>query len=102
MRGYDVLVRKVGFEWDEGKDKENQTKHGVPFALAQYAFLDPLRVVAEDAGHSADEKRFYCMGRVGEDVITVRFTYRGDVIRIYGAGHWRKGRKMYDEENKIY
>jgi hypothetical protein len=102
IRGYDAPVRKVGFEWDGGKDKENQAKHGVPFALAQYAFLDPLRVIAEDVGHSADEKRLYCIGRVGEGVITVRFTYRSDAIRIYGAGYWRKGRKIYEEQNKIY
>jgi len=34
----------VSFEWDPEKDQENQEKHGVPFALAQYAFTDPNRV----------------------------------------------------------
>jgi len=29
------------FEWDHRKNQENQKKHGVPFALAQYAFADP-------------------------------------------------------------
>ena len=90
------------FEWDEEKDKENQTRHGVSFALVQRAFLDPHRVIAEDVSHSADEDRFYCMGRVKDDIITVRFTYRGNVIRIYGAGYWRKGRKVYEEKNKIH
>ena len=33
--------------------------------------------------------------------MTVRFTYRGKVIRLIGAGYWRKGRKIYEEENKI-
>lgn len=32
---------KTLFEWDEEKDKENQKKHGISFALAQHAFLDP-------------------------------------------------------------
>jgi len=93
---------KTRFEWDEEKDKENQAKHSVSFSEAQQAFLDPQRVIAEDVDHSKEEERFYCLGRVGDGIMTVRFTYRGDVIRIYGAGYWRKGRKIYEEENKIY
>jgi hypothetical protein len=42
------------------------------------------------------------IGRAGDGIMTVRFTYRGNVIRIYGAGYWRKGRKIYEEQNKIY
>jgi uncharacterized DUF497 family protein len=53
----------------------------------------------EDEEHSAEENRYYCIGRVGEGVMTVRFTHRGNVIRIYGAGYWRKGRKVYEEQN---
>ena len=93
---------RVRFEWDGKKDKENQAKHTVSFSLAQYAFLDPNRVIVEDVNHSTEEERFYCIGRVGNGIITVRFTYRGNVIRIYGAGYWRKGRKIYEGQNKIH
>lgn len=31
--------------------------------------------------------------------LTVRFTYRGSVIRIFGAGYWRKGKVIYEREN---
>ncbi|MEW6417996.1 MAG: BrnT family toxin [Nitrospirota bacterium] len=95
-------MRKTRFEWDEEKDKENQAKHNVSFALAQYAFLDPQRIIVEDIDHSNEEERFYCIGRVEDGIMTVRFTYRGNIIRIYGAGYWRKGRKIYEEQNKIY
>ena len=95
-------MKKATFEWDEEKDKENQSKHGISFPTAQQAFFDPHRVIAEDINHSTEENRYYCMGRVGEGILTVRFTYRGNVIRIYGAGYWRKGRKTYEDENKIY
>ncbi len=95
-------MTKARFEWDEEKDKENQAKHNVSFALAQYAFLDPQRVIVEDVNHGTEEERFYCIGHVGDGIMTVRFTYRGNVIRIYGAGYWRKGRKIYEEQNKIY
>ena len=57
---------------------------------------------AEDVNHSSEEDRYYCLGRVGEGIMTVRFTYRGHVIRIYDAGYWRKGRKLYEIENKIF
>ncbi len=95
-------MEKTSFEWDEEKDKENMAKHNVSFSLAQQAFLDPQRIIAEDINHSIEETRFYCIGRTGEGIMTVRFTYRGNVIRIYGAGYWRKGRKIYEEKNKIY
>jgi uncharacterized DUF497 family protein len=93
---------KSSFEWDERKDAKNQTKHGVPFALAQYAFADPKRVIAEDTAHSSGEKRYFCFGRVGSGVLTVRFTYRASVIRIIGAGFWRKGKAVYESENQIH
>lgn len=89
------------FEWDSAKDLENQRKHDVSFLEAQYAFADSNRVIAEDLSHSAGEKRYYCFGRVNRGVVTVRFTYRNEVIRIFGAGFWRKGKSIYDRENKI-
>jgi len=95
-------MKRTRFEWDEEKDKDNQAKHNVSLSLAQQAFLDPHRVIVEDVNHGKEEERFYCIGRVGDGIMTVRFTYRGNVIRIYGAGYWRKGRKIYEEQNKIY
>ena len=91
----------VGFDWDPKKDLENQAKHGVAFEKAQYAFADPRRVVAEDLSHSARERRYYCFGKVEGGVLTVRFTYRTGVIRIIGAGYWRKGKNVYEEANSI-
>lgn len=90
------------FEWDETKDRENQAKHGVSFAAAQHAFADPKRVIAEDLGHSRTEHRFYCFGRVGAGILTVRFTYRQHQIRIIGAGFWRKGRAIYEAQNQVH
>jgi uncharacterized DUF497 family protein len=89
------------FEWDPEKDLENQRKHGVSFADAQVAFFDPDRVIAVDESHSEGETRYFCMGQVGEGVLTVRFTYRGGVIRIFGAGYWRKGKRIYEQENSL-
>jgi len=90
------------FEWDEVKATENLAKHGVSFASAQYAFVDPKRVIAEDMAHSAKEVRYFCFGEVGGGILTVRFTLRADVIRIIGAGYWRKGKAIYERENQVH
>ena len=92
-------MTKTHFEWDAKKDLENRQKHEVPFAVAQHAFADPHRIIAEDVIHSKTEMRYYCIGKVGDGILTVRFTYRNNVIRIIGAGYWRKGKAIYEHEN---
>ena len=91
-------MAKARFEWDSRRDRENQKKHGISFAKAQFAFADPNRVIAEDLSHSSGEKRYYCFGWVEGGVLTVWFTYRGEVIRIFGAGYWRKGKRIYEQK----
>jgi len=90
------------FDWDEKKDAANQKKHHVSFGDAQEAFVDPHRVIARDLSHSESEERFYCFGKVQGGVLTVRFTYRDKLIRIIGAGYWRKGKAIYDKENNLH
>ena len=95
-------MSQTRFEWDPAKDKANQTIHRISFMEAQYAFADPKRVIAKDLAHSQSEDRFYCFGMVNEGVLTVRFTYRAGAIRIFGAGHWRKGKVIYEQQNQIH
>jgi len=92
---------RTSFEWDEKKNEENVKKHAIDFHSAEYAFLDPKRIIAEDITHSESEKRYYCFGKVKGGVLTVRFTYRESKIRIIGAGFWRKGKNIYEKQNSI-
>jgi uncharacterized DUF497 family protein len=92
----------VQFEWDDNKDAENQAKHQVSFRDAQEAFADLQRVIAKDLAHSEAEERFYCIGKAGGGILTVRFTHRRKVIRIIGAGYWRKGKAIYEKENRLH
>lgn len=62
----------TSFEWDDEKNAENYKKHEVNFETAQYAFIDPKRVIAKDLSHSKKEKRYYCFGKVKGSVLTVR------------------------------
>ena len=95
-------MAKTTFEWDEAKNLANQKKHGVRFVDAQIAFTDPHRVIAGDEQHSINEDRSYCVGLVNGGILTVRFTYRGSVIRIIGAGYWRKGKVLYETRNSVH
>jgi hypothetical protein len=96
-------VNESNFEWNETKNKENKQKHGVSFYEAQHAFLDKKRIIAKDTTHSQNEQRYYCFGLNEEKngILTVRFTYRSGRIRIFGAGYWRKGKKIYEQTNSI-
>jgi uncharacterized protein len=86
-------MSKVSFEWDPVKDLTNQAKHGISFSEAQYVFDDPRRVIAEDLAHSTEfETRYFCFGKCGDGILTVRFTYRQEVIRFSVRGI---GREVY-------
>lgn len=91
-------IESGSFIWDEAKDAENIKKHGIDFATASNAFFDESRKFYKDLKHSGQEERLFCIGKVGNKLLTVRFTYRGHKIRIIGAGFWRKGRRYYDEK----
>ena len=95
------MINSTTFEWDENKNRLNQKKHNIPFEIAQYAFLDKKRVIAKDLEHSSREDRYYCFGKINKNIVTVRFTYRDNKIRIFGAGYWRKGKEIYEKANKI-
>ena len=85
------------FEWDQTKNLLNQTKHGASFQQAGHAFTDPNRLIFADLDHSVKEDRCFCLGIAGAGVMTVRFTYRDKRIRIFGAGYWSKGKRIYDD-----
>jgi uncharacterized protein len=61
---FNGIVMATRFEWDQEKNRQNHLKHGVTFELAQLAFADLHRVIAEDLQHSELERR-YLEKRVG-------------------------------------
>ena len=93
----DKIIGK--FIWDEAKERANIRKHGVNFSIASRVFIDPKRKIYIDSKHSTAEERLFCIGKVKNRIITVRFTYRQEMIRIIGAGYWRKGKKHYQKKN---
>ena len=89
------------FEWDADKESENVRKHGFTFAEAVEAFLDPFGFALRDDKHSGTESRHYWVGKLQSGVVvTVRYTRRGDRVRIFGCANWRNFRRLYDERAK--
>ena len=85
---------------DDSKDTLNVTKHGLSFYEAQDAFFDRNRVILLDTKHSSVEKRYFCIGKTTSGgIATARFTIRNGHIRIIGAGYWRKGKRIYDQQD---
>ncbi len=92
------MDRHIGsFVWDAKKEAANVQKHRVDFVTAARAFKDPHRKIYTDEKHGEKEERLFCIGKVAGKIMTVRFTYREGMIRIYGAGYWRQGRYHYEQ-----
>ncbi|MDP8263181.1 MAG: BrnT family toxin [Candidatus Ancaeobacter aquaticus] len=91
-----AVDKNISFEWDDEKEAANIRKHRIDFVTAVQAFKDPERKIYKDSKHSVEEERLFCIGKVENRIITVRFTYRAGKIRIIGAGFWRKGGKYYE------
>jgi uncharacterized DUF497 family protein len=89
------------FEWDSEKERDNICKHGVDFYTAAKVFKDPNVRIFIDSKHSKSEARLFAISKIDDRIMMVRFTYRGDKIRIFGAGYWRKGEEYYEKKKNI-
>lgn len=89
----------MDFEWSLEKEAGNLAKHGMDFSTVPQAFEYPKSLIVPDAAHSALEARYYCIGHDGVGILTVRFTMRKRIIRVIGAGYWRKQKQFYEKTN---
>lgn len=88
------------FEWDPGKARDNEAKHGVSFLEATTVFGDPLSVTVPDPDHSIGEERFVPIGMSHQQrLLVVVHADRDDVIRLINARlATRPEREAYEEE----
>lgn len=92
-------MKSLRFEWDKGKNRENQRKHGVSFEEAQTVFFDENAVEFYDDEHSEWEDRFLLLGISTKlRVLLVCHCLResGSIIRIVSV------RKATKHEQKLY
>lgn len=83
------------FEWDEAKCQSNLKKHGVDFADACHIFDGDILEI-EDIRSSYGEERFLAIGILGDQVLAVVYTVRGETIRLISA------RKATRDEKEVY
>ncbi len=91
----------IVFEWDENKNKINESKHKVSFEEAKTVFYDENALVINDPEHSLDEERFVILGFSGKaNLLVVCHCYRSEnmVIRIISARKATKKEEKYYEE----
>jgi uncharacterized DUF497 family protein len=96
---YNVVMNELTFEWDEGKNRENQRKHSVTFEEARSVFYDPQAVEFYDDEHANAEDRFLLLGVSAKlRILMVCHCLRkaGNVIRIIAA------RKATQSEQREY
>lgn len=92
----------VKFEWDDGNDVKNYTKHGVSCQEAESVFQDSSRVDFADPLHSASETRYVTLGRSSRPrILFVAWTRRSTRIRVISTRPAsRKERQVYAEKNQ--
>lgn len=55
-------METIKFEWDENKNRINQSKHKISFEEAKSVFYDEEALLIDDPDHSQDEERFIILG----------------------------------------
>ena len=79
--------RQVQVEWDEAKNRQNHSKHGISFEQAQQLFrsnVEHLEIYDEE--HSDSEERFLAVGPIPDGVVVIVWTERDeDTVRIISA-----------------
>jgi uncharacterized DUF497 family protein len=77
---------RVTFEWDDGKARSNELRHGVTFDEGKTVFNDPFALTIPDPDHSQHEDRWIDIGFSSKGrLLVVWYTERGDRIRIIGC-----------------
>jgi len=93
---YDDVIFKGRFIWNKLKAESNQRKHGISFEKATEVFDDPFFIEEYDEDNSEKEDRYNIVGFMKGIYMTVSFTLRNDLIRIFSA------RKADNEEEEAY
>ena len=86
------------FEWDENKNRINQSKHKISFEEAQTVFYDERALVIDDPEHSQEEERFIILGMSAKaNLLVVCHCCRSaeSVIRIIPARKATKTESSY-------
>lgn len=96
----DVVFRlqNLEFEWDDQKAARNFDKHGVSFAEAAEAFLDPFFQIGDATVDERETREFVLGYSQSSRLLLVVYVERGVRTRIISARlATRAERKLYEE-----
>ena len=92
-----IIENCEGFEWDEGNSNKNFYLHNVTDGECEDVFFNLPLIIAADKVHSANEKRFFALGRTDANRrLFIAFMVRNKLIRVISA------RDMTKSENRKY
>ena len=98
MIDFDLII---GFDWDVGNRRKNESKHSVTIVEAEEVFFNNPLLISVDAKHSETERRYLALGKTNQGrKLTVIFTLRqiNTLIRVISArDQHRKERNLYDQ-----
>ena len=86
------------FEWDENKNRINQSKHKISFEEAETVFYDERALLINDPDHSLEEERFIILGMsIRANLLIVCHCCRSEenIIRIISARKATKTESSY-------
>ncbi|MBI2415614.1 MAG: BrnT family toxin [Candidatus Kerfeldbacteria bacterium] len=92
-----IIYGWESFDWDEGNQTKNWSKHAVSIAECEQVFFNEPLVIYPDTEHSVVEERFYALGQTDQErplfiVFTIRDNQR---IRIISARPMNKQERYY-------
>lgn len=91
--------KDIIFEWDEGKNRKNFEKHGIPFEMAEMVFQENT-VTFEDKRSDYGERRHIALGRLKKRITVIVYTIRENRIRIISMRK-ANAREQKDYQQKI-
>jgi hypothetical protein len=99
----DIAVRRLfarirTVEWHQDKAASNRAKHGIDFDEAIEVFYGTSLLRRSDRNA---EERWLAIGETEGQVVTVVFTWRGDVLRIISARRARRNEKRAYHQEKM-
>lgn len=83
------------YEWDDTKNRDNLSKHGLSFDDAETVFAGPC-VTFEDTRFDYGEPRFITLGLLDGRVVVIAHTQRSGATRVISM------RKGNSREEKAY
>lgn len=88
----------IGYEWDEGKNEQNQRKHGLSFENIEFADWE-WALILPDARRDYGEARFLAYLPIAGRLHAVIYVDRGEVRRIISLRKANvRERKFYEKE----